>query len=78
METLDKMISATMSGGLFHGFFVGARIDISHLLFVDDTLLFYGANQTIFTIFEASYFLKLCRIEDELSQVGIGSYGKCR
>jgi len=34
------MISTAMSGGLLSGFSVETRIDVLHLLFVDDTLLF--------------------------------------
>jgi hypothetical protein len=68
MEVLERMISAAVSEGSLFGFFVGTRTDISHLLFVDDILLFCGANpnhlcniQSLFLCFEAySYVLKLC------------------
>jgi hypothetical protein len=44
MEALDKMISVVVSRGLLSSFFVGTwnvgGIDISHLLFANDTLIF--------------------------------------
>jgi hypothetical protein len=50
MEALGKMISTAVSGGLLSGFSVGTRndggIDISHLLFADDTLIFVGLTQS--------------------------------
>jgi hypothetical protein len=48
MEALGKMIFAAVSGGLLFGFFVRTRndggIDISHILFADDTLIFVGST----------------------------------
>jgi len=47
MEALSKMITATDDRGFLTGFSVGSRpptINISHLLFMDDTLVFYVAN----------------------------------
>lgn len=44
MEVLGKMFSATLSGGLLSGFFVGTGVDISHILFADDTLIFCGVD----------------------------------
>lgn len=42
------LIFALVSGGLLFGFFVGTMnvggIDISHFLFVNDTLIFCGAS----------------------------------
>jgi hypothetical protein len=42
------MISATVNGGLLSGLLVGSRsggaINISHFLFVDDTLIFCEIN----------------------------------
>jgi hypothetical protein len=44
METLTKIISALVDRGLLSGFMVGSTsggaINISHLLFADDTLIF--------------------------------------
>lgn len=48
MEALSKMVSAIVNGGFFLGFSVGSRnvggLNISHLLFADDTLIFLLAN----------------------------------
>jgi hypothetical protein len=48
MEALSRMLSATVNGGLLSGFSVGSRhsgvVDISHLFFADDTLVFCGAK----------------------------------
>jgi hypothetical protein len=40
MEALGRMISAAVSGGLLYSFSVEPMIDISHLLFADNTLIF--------------------------------------
>jgi hypothetical protein len=48
IEALSKMISTLVDGGLFSSFMVGSRsaiaINISQLLFADDTLIFSEAN----------------------------------
>jgi hypothetical protein len=48
MEILSKMIYATVNGGLLSGFSVGSRsggaINISYLLFANDSLIFCGTN----------------------------------
>jgi hypothetical protein len=36
--------TTAMSGGLLSGSFVGTRIDITHLLFANDTLIFCGVD----------------------------------
>lgn len=70
METLGKINSAAVSGGLLFGFFVGTRnvggIDISHLMFADDTLIFCGVDlvhlhhmRCLFLCFEAISGLKI-------------------
>ena len=52
MEALIKKISTLVSQGLLSKFMVGPRsgnaINISHILFVDNTLIFSGANHVIF------------------------------
>jgi hypothetical protein len=45
MEALSRMITATVSGGLLDGFRVG-NASFSHLLFVDDTLIFCDASSS--------------------------------
>jgi hypothetical protein len=45
MEALSRMISAAVSGGLLEGFKVG-NAAFSHLLFVDDTLIFCSAHSS--------------------------------
>jgi hypothetical protein len=48
MEAFSRMISAIYSRGLISGFSVGSRehdrVEVSHLLFVDDTLVFCGVD----------------------------------
>ena len=48
MEAFSRMISAIYSRGLISGFSVGSRefdrVEVSHLLFADDTLVFRGAD----------------------------------
>jgi hypothetical protein len=48
MEAFSKMISAIYSRGLILGFCVCTRefdrVEVSHLLFADDTLVFCGAD----------------------------------
>ena len=48
MEAFSRMLGALTSRGLISGFFVGSsepnRVNVSHLLFADDTLVSCGAN----------------------------------
>jgi hypothetical protein len=48
MEAFSRMINAIYSRGLISGFSMGSRevdrVEVSHLLFADDTLVFCGAN----------------------------------
>ena len=62
IETLSMMILAAVSGGMLCGLFLGRRIDISHLLFAYDTLLFCGVDPNhLLYLRILSYVLKLCR-----------------
>jgi hypothetical protein len=63
MKVLGRMISVEVGAGMLSGLFVGIGIDICHLLFVDDTLLFYGADPNhLRNLRVFSYVLKLCRV----------------
>jgi hypothetical protein len=70
MEDLSKMIIVTVDRGLLSSFYVGFRlsavVNISHLLFANDTLVFCGANpvhlrylRVLFLCFEAVFGLRL-------------------
>jgi len=63
MEALSYMISAAVSGGLLEGFKIG-NADFSHLLFADDTLIFFFdllscVIYSLFLLFEAASGLKV-------------------
>ena len=48
MEPLNRMMATLEANGLVDGFSVRTRNNLeymSHLLFVDDSLIFYGANE---------------------------------
>jgi hypothetical protein len=68
MEVLSKLISALVNKGLITGFMVGpssgGAINISYLLFEDDTLIFSRAIQIIFAICVCIYALKRFGFED--------------
>jgi len=77
MEALGKIILAAVSGGLLFGFYVGTGVDISHLLFSDDTLIFCGADpnhlgnlRSLFLLFEVVPDLKTNLGKSELVPVG--------
>jgi hypothetical protein len=77
MEALGRMISVAVSGGLLSGFFVGTKVDISHLLFADDALIFCGVDlnhlgnlRSFFLLFEAVLGLKTNLAKSELVPVG--------
>jgi hypothetical protein len=64
MEALDRMIPAAVSGRLLDGFSMG-NIVFSHILFVDDTLIFCGPFpahlhplQSLFLCFETASGLR--------------------
>jgi hypothetical protein len=81
MEALSKMLTVSVNRGLFSGFSVGSRnsvaVNISHLLFADDTLVFCGANpdhlrylRVCFLAFEGVSGLKVNLSKSELVPVG--------
>jgi hypothetical protein len=77
MEALGMMISAVVSGGLLSSFSVGIVTDISHLLLVNDTFFFCGANpnhlhnlRSLFLCFEVVSSLKTNLAKSELGLVG--------
>jgi hypothetical protein len=60
MEALSRVISAAVNGGLLEGFKVG-NATFSHLLFADNTRIFYSACssqlrylRSLFLLFEAA------------------------
>jgi len=77
MEGLGRMISVAVNGGLLSRFSMGTWVDISHLLFADDTLIFCGAEpyqfcnmRSLFLLFEAMPGLKTNLAKSELVSVG--------
>jgi hypothetical protein len=81
VEALGKMISVAVSGGFLSSFLVGHRnangIDISHLLFADDTLIFCRIDlnhilhlRCLFLCFEAILGLKINLAKLELVPIG--------
>jgi hypothetical protein len=54
MESLSRMLNASMLQGLLRGFFVGTRdneeLVVNHLLFADDTLFFVVHRKNMFAI----------------------------
>lgn len=70
METLSRMLSASINGGFFSSFSMGSRhsgvVDIPHLLFANDILVFCGPKpdllcylRALFLCFEATSDLKI-------------------
>jgi hypothetical protein len=81
MEAFSRMISAIYTRGLISGFSVGSReqdrVEVSHLLFADDTLFFCGVdvNQinymgALLICFEAVSGLKVNMSKSALILVG--------
>ena len=81
MEALSRMMSKAVEGGLLSGFQVGSMdshlVRVSHLLFVDDTLIFLDAKpdhifnlRLLFTWFEAVSGLKINLNKSEMVSVG--------
>ena len=60
MEALSRMLTATMDHGLLIGFSVGFQnlevLAVSHLLFADDTLIFFRPISSIFDICDVSFY----------------------
>jgi hypothetical protein len=76
MVALGRMISAAVSGGLLSNFYVGTKTNISHMLFVYDTLLFCGADPnhlrnlwSLFLCYEVVSGLKMNLAKSELVYV---------
>ncbi len=81
MEALSKLIDKAIGAGLLSGFFMvevaNVPLEISHLLFADDTLIFCEVNpdhlfhlRSILVWFEASSGLRVYLGKSELVQVG--------
>ena len=85
MEAFSKMLGAFISRGLISGFTVGSseqnQVNVSHLLFADDTLVFCGANESqirhvgaLLVCFEAVTRLKVNL--SKFTLVPVGSRGE--
>jgi hypothetical protein len=81
MEAFSRMLGAFIERGLISGFSVGSsgqdRVNVSHLLFADDTLVFCGANASqirhlgaLLVCFEAAAGLKVNLSKSVLIPVG--------
>jgi hypothetical protein len=81
MEALSKTLFATINGGFLSCFSIGSRhsgvVNILHLLFANDTLVFCGANPdhlcymcALFLWFEVVSSLKINLTKSELILVG--------
>ena len=81
MEALSRMLERVVAGGYISGFSVGdstgTELSISHSLFVDDTLIFCGADSEqawhlrgVFIWFQAISGLKINLSKSELVPVG--------
>jgi hypothetical protein len=82
MEAFRRMLGALISRGLISGFTVGSsemnRVNVSHLLFADDALVFCGANESqirhvgaLLVCFEAVTGLKVNLSKSALVPVGL-------
>ena len=78
MEVLSRILKKIEEGGLIQGFRVGpinsTGIHISHLLFVNDTILFYDASkeQILSTRLVLTYFQVFIGLE-----VNVGEKWNC-
>jgi hypothetical protein len=78
MEALSRMIFATVDGDFLSGFSVwSVVVNISHLLFADDTLVCYGASfddlrylHALFLCFKVVFGLKINLAKSKLVPMG--------
>ena len=81
MEVLSRILKKTEEGGFIQGFHAGPSIStdicISHLLFADDTILFYDASREqilsirlVLTCFQAFTGLKVNVEKSEIVPIG--------
>jgi hypothetical protein len=81
MEVLNRMLKKTEEGGFIHGFQVGAalgdRMEVSHLLYADDIILFCDACpeqvtylRRVLTCFEAVTGLRVNMSKSEMVPIG--------
>jgi hypothetical protein len=81
MEVLSRMLKKTEEGGFIRGFQVGDalgdRLEVSHLLYADDTILFCDACpeqvtylQQVLTCFEAVTGLRVNMSKSEMVPIG--------
>lgn len=81
MDALSRLMDRAVNGGYVSGFSVVtskvSSLMISHLLFADDTLIFYDANynhienlRSVFTWFEVVFGLKVNLSKSEMIPVG--------
>jgi hypothetical protein len=81
MEALSRMMNRAVENGLLSDFKVGSRdtrwVHVSHLLFADDTLIFFDANpehifnlRLLFTWFEAISGLRINFNKSEMVPIG--------
>jgi hypothetical protein len=87
MEVLSRLLQKTVDGGFIRGFKVGSEertgLAISHLLYVDDTIMFYDTDREqllyirlVLTCFEAITGLKVNLGKSEMVPVGnVGNVG---
>ena len=89
METLSRLLGRAVEGGYISGFMVGqsngSELLIYHLLLVDDTLFFCGADllqiwhlKGVFIWFQAISRLKINFCKSKLVPVGqLPNIGRC-
>ena len=74
MEAISQLLSSARNGSFISGFKVGGRgregLIVSHLLFVDDTLIFYdaGAEQLQYLSWTFMWFEAISRLKVNLSK----------